>query len=55
MKILYLSKVIRIINGFRVFNVTYIYDNVKPLAKEKLDRRIEEDPTIGEDKINDHN
>jgi len=50
-----LTKVIRIVNGFRVFNVTYIYDSVKQIAKDKLDQRIEEEPIIGEDKINDHN
>ena len=54
-KIFYLTKVIRIFNDFRVFDVTYIYENVKRILKEKLDRRIEDDLIIGEDKINDHN
>ena len=54
-KILYITKVIRIVNGFRVFNVTYIYDSVKQISKDKLDQRILEEPIIGEDKINDHN
>ena len=38
-----------------MFDVTYIYDNVKRISKENLEEKISHDFTVGEDKITDYN
>ena len=51
----FLLKIIRIEKGFACFNVGSMMDAFKGRIKERTDKKIESDPLIGEDKINDHN
>lgn len=48
-RIFYLTKVVRIILGFKILNVGNMMESIKAINKKKLDRIIEEDPIAAEE------
>lgn len=54
-RIVYLIKIIRFLNGFAVFDVDVVYRNIKQYVHNNLLKKIEDDPSIGDDKDEDHN
>lgn len=55
LKILYLLKTIRVINGIKMFNVGLILSNIKERSKRRREKLIKEDPAFAEDQSNDNN
>jgi len=54
-KVLYIIKIIRIDRGFRIFDVTKVLNAIKNFLKNRIERKIKENPNIGEDNVIDHN
>ena len=54
-RLFYLIKVCRIVKAARIPITQNVLNNVKELRKKSIIKQIEEDPTIGEDKNQDHN
>ena len=54
-RLFYLIKIIRLFNGFKLFNVPDIMENIKYYNRKKLEKIIRDDPILAEDKINDNN
>ena len=52
-RVFYLTKVVRIILGFKILNVGSMMESIKAINKKKLDKIIEEDPIAAEDNIKD--
>ena len=52
-RVFYLTKVVRIILGFKILNVGNMMESIKAINKKKLDRIIEEDPIAAEDNTED--
>jgi hypothetical protein len=54
-RIFYLIKLMRLYTGFQLLDITTIMNNVKYRYKMKVERMIQKDQDIGEDKIKDLN
>jgi hypothetical protein len=51
----YLVKLMRLNKGFDILHVPTLMSKIKIIYKERSVKRIEEDPRIGNDKMNDNN
>lgn len=54
-QLLYFIKCYRIFRGFTIFDVGMVLDSIKGVAKERIEKRIQEDPKIGDEIVVDHN
>jgi hypothetical protein len=52
---LFVIKIMRLVNGFRIFNVYHIMQGIKKFQQNRLNKIIETDPMKAEDTISDQN
>lgn len=55
-KLLYLPKTIRFIDGFKIFDVKNVYNAIKEYTNKRIMKIIKENPLLAEDKdLSHHN
>jgi hypothetical protein len=54
-KLFYIIKTVRVLNGFKLFNVGNIFQNIKVLSQTRMERLIKSDQSLAEDMDQDHN
>ena len=54
-KLLYVIKVVRVLNGFKVFDTHKIYKALQLRSQERLAEEIKKNPAFAEDQLVDHN
>lgn len=54
-KIFYVLKTLRMVNGVKMFNVGIILNNIKDRSKKNREKQIKINPTFAEDQMNNNN
>ena len=54
-KLFYIIKTVRVLNGFKLFNVANMFAKIKELSKSYLESLIKNNHSLAEDMDEDHN
>lgn len=54
-KLFYIIKTVRVLNGFKLFNVGNMFGKIKELSQSRMERLIKNNQSLAEDMDEDHN